>query len=386
MILTDSIQFTIEGGKEIIESSTVQGLACTVYQSIYGKNVYELRFFDSNVSRWNYFATQPLLECKMRVGVIQDGNKEDWGNWNVFKVRELKIHAGTSTVDVRIFGEDAFFDLKQNHPQRFFIKKSISEMIEEIAEDYELETDLVSTTGKYTLLQGWDSDYDFIKNELLPRGREVSEYDSFFFYIANQESGPELVLTTLAKKNQETPVMLWSVDEKNLTSKRDVFSRGFLVDYNSVRLIDHYDFGGKSCAFDYTKSQAIPYLISVSLNDSNVKYPSFKSIPYSNSLALSGSVGVIDPCTVDEGVKDFQREVTLRNRWPVRNSSRISIRSHLLHLLQPGDVAEVVCRTPANEVVFGSGNYIVYALMHQLTSQSFITEAFLERRGYAKGS
>jgi hypothetical protein len=382
MIIADTVD--VQVGGNTVNFQKVGSLSVRVFESIYGKSQYHLRFMDRDASRWNKIAQQTDILVNIRIGAVTNvDTKGFWSKWKEARVTGLKLVSTADKIDVTITAEDEFFDFKRRATQRVFIKKSISEMIEAIAKEYILDTDLIETTDKYTLRQGWMTDFEFLTEELLPRARAKNPEEVFLLYI-RQDSPPKLVFTSLDKQSRSGEPKLKFRWEPTGASKSefDPLGRAFITEYTSTTKLDPSNFGTKTVTFDVNKAQGVPYMVSFLANDSTYNYPLLGATKPDPVSPLPAKVQSILMDALD---LDFPTELKTRTDWKLRMNERVAISTLLLHAAQIGEIAEIDAKVVGGQKLFSSGRYLIYALYHIISGRGSKTLTFLERRGTVKG-
>lgn len=388
MIINDTFELSIND--ETIDNSELRAMSASILQTIYCKSLYKLTFIDTDASRWNKIAQSPNIFGSVRVGAVTTENPEgDWSTWKNFRVVKLDTKISGTEISVDIVGHDIFFDLKRQTPQRAFFDKTISEIIEEIIKDYtggeqKVESEIVTTTGKYTLLQGWSSDYDFIMDELLPRARLASAEDILLFYIRNEKEATKIVLSTLEEKSKGDPKLKFALNNEDAGGEFDPLDRAGTSTFRSFTEVSDSNYGTDTVGFDPLKQIAAPYLMSAIVDDQTVDYVSLGATELPQPLySYSGEIQSLVMNNLD---LDFEKELATRSSWWFTASNRMVVSTWLLHMAEVGEIASISAEAVNQQQLFCTGNFLIYGLLHQINKQTSRTFTFLERRGVVQAS
>jgi len=160
------------------------------YQSVRGSAQYWITCTDKD---WSYYdgLYEADAELEMRVG-LQTGNKTTWSPTQKLLVGNVKASYHPDAVHVTIAGMDKGEKLFRNCSRKMWNKdegKLVSEMVEELAGESDLSTQVETTKDKFALTQGTLPDGHFIHKVLLPIAYSSSRND----YLCYMKNGDTLV-------------------------------------------------------------------------------------------------------------------------------------------------------------------------------------------------
>lgn len=355
--------------KTMVGVKRVDAFTAEILETLYGESRYLIMFEDRDVDYWNSVAKDGgVSEAQLQITEnLPDGNPVE-SKWKVLTIRGIRCRFIGGIVEVQIVATDSMFRLKNRTPQNVYKDKTVAEVVQQIAEEQALDSDIDEfASGKYTLYQCGMNDYDFIRNVVIPRVGQ----DPVLFYM---EDGATLKFKT---RKRLDAAMRFSLDAKgNATSVP-------LNAYTSVVTIGVSNFGVKAVAFDPLKSQTEPFLKEFLATDATYgkKDPFVKTAP--TPISIEGFPSRIQNVVIGVLGLEIDSELKSRVDWdPGIPMYRTAIHSYLLPAAKIGTSAYVDAKTVDGKASFATGDHLVYAVYHRLfPGGNITTTTFLERRG-----
>ena len=133
-------------------------------------------------TNWNMldpFISDPDSNVQIRWGFTEEGNK--WSNWHSIIASKVNMGYDVDTVRYLIQGHDLGFKLSENKTDTLYKDKLVSAIVQQIAGDNVISSEVTGTSGEYTIIQDVN-DGKFIMDYLLPMAYNGSS-KSFVFYF-----------------------------------------------------------------------------------------------------------------------------------------------------------------------------------------------------------
>lgn len=168
-------------------------------------NVLELRGTCPNIDVWKII--RPKIAEKSKI-VFWFGFKD--GSGIVQSITRIAIIAKTpktkfgNNIYVSITATDKGVYMDKNNPKRSFIQKTASQIAQELADEWGLQTEIVETNYTYPIIvQGGLSDYAFIKKLAKESNREFWINDGKLYFVDSSYKRQDARLTLYWKQNSE---------------------------------------------------------------------------------------------------------------------------------------------------------------------------------------
>lgn len=171
------VQLTLNGQDLKVEDGRLSFLG--FWQTVRGIGQYSIVCSDK---AWSYYdgLKEDDAEMGLRWGYMEDG-EEVWSEEQKLGVTDFQLLLHPDRVQATITGLDKAFVLNERHSGKIFTDKLVSEMVQELADDAGLDTDIETTKEKCSLFQGRLSDAAFIQSVLLPSAFSSSRSDYMCF-------------------------------------------------------------------------------------------------------------------------------------------------------------------------------------------------------------
>jgi hypothetical protein len=176
-------ELKVNGEDLKMEGSRLRSLL--YFQSIRGSAQYWINCTDR---KWDYYDSlyEEDAELQMRIG-IQFGNKELWSDVQNLAVGNVEASYPSDAVNVTISGMDQGEKLFRTCSRKVWCKdcgELVSSMVQELAEENGLSTQIEATKDRFQLTQGVIPDGHYIQKTLLPLAYNESRQD-YLCYIKN---------------------------------------------------------------------------------------------------------------------------------------------------------------------------------------------------------
>jgi hypothetical protein len=368
MIYNSTIELSSVGGEIIIDN--VLGLNAEIFESIYGSSVYRLFFSTNRVDVWNsIIRDQGKSQLAVKISGVPDSGESLVSELKTIRIKQFVCKIIGDVAEIELVGHDEMFYLQHSCRRASYKQMTVKEIVTQIAKAAKLVNPKPEigdfSTAKFTLYQCGMSDYDFIKDVLIPRASK----DPVLFYMKN---GNTLVFKKReSKKDKNSLEFAYRAEGNKNSIGLDSFTTTFSIDTSNF-LID-------GVTFDRGKSQILPYFQEYTSD----KLP--KDPLVSGSVLLNPPVyGKITNFVTDISEKNIQEVLAMRTRpqFPF-TMQRIAIPCYLLPQCEPGIVASIVTDKVDGKKLSFSGDYLVYAVYHRIFTGGGDqgTIVFLERRG-----
>lgn len=366
-----NLELTLPSG-DLVNFFNVSARQCEFLESIYGSR-YSLGFADSDTAKWAKLAsdwgkTALKFTWESAIGGTTVGSPP-----KTVKIEHMTAQIKADIVDVNIVAVDMMASLQNRAPQKIYKDKTISEIVQEIADDNELESDVENLQGdKMTLYQCGMTDYDFVKDVLIPR----SGKEPVLFYM---EDGGRLIFK---RRKKEKAMLNFKQTVQNSATDYPYFS------VLSAFYINATNYGTKIIAFDPVKKQQSPYTKILQADD-NADLP---KDPFPSSkpsvISVDGNPARIQTAVIE--TLDLTDEL-LKSRvnWKCSiPAHRTAVFTIPIPDAQIGDTATLEAKTCFDEIGVGegAGGHLIYAVYHTISGPGDLGSiVFLERRGIDRG-
>lgn len=157
------------------------------YHSIRGSAQYYIYATDK---KWNYYDKlyEPGTEIQIRFG-RKDGTTSLWSPTHTMLVGEVQAGYHPQCVFVNVTGMDKGVKLFERCSQKVWKNKKVSDVVSDLAEENELDTQIEATKDEFDLTQGLLPDGHYIHKKLLPMAYNASRQD----YLCYVKEGTTLV-------------------------------------------------------------------------------------------------------------------------------------------------------------------------------------------------
>jgi len=357
---------------------TTSGFSAELFESIYGVSLYRVHLRMKSVKDWNNLVKDGgASDCRIQWMRAGDGGTSDvLSEWRTSRLQNYTVNALHDAAMIRADFVDGMFRMKNRRPRAMFKKKTVAAIAKAIIEANKLipDVDEFSTT-EYTLCQCGMSDYEFIKEVLIPR----ASADPVLFYA---KAGGTISL----KQRKKMPPAVEFNNTFGIASDTKVP----IDELKASLIVNSTNFGVLGVAFDPLKSQKQPFSQEFLASDASMeKDPFAPTAPKVLSLATTDA-GEVKNVVIETLGLDIKTALQERVRPDFSmNMHRVAVTSYLLPKLELGATAKLVTETYERasggrsvEKVQGAGEYMVYGLYHTISAENMSTIVFLERRGF----
>ncbi len=169
-------------GDSPIDVGVVQSLAYE--ETLHGVSSFNLHAISPYWKVWNDIVTaSEPVDLRLQWGYL-NGGKEYWSRIKHVVFSQMRMRYTVDAVDVIVEGVDRSFALGEVAHARTFKDMRISDMVAELAQlNGVTDTDIASTSGRYTFYQGTEPDGQFIRRQLLPRAIGQDGRTDYNFYF-----------------------------------------------------------------------------------------------------------------------------------------------------------------------------------------------------------
>lgn len=355
----------------------VQGVGLDALETVYGTSVYVVRFNSFDFAFWDNVERSGAKDC---IAVLSWANINNGGAVNEsatrnLLVKDLKKNNAGGTLYITLTLVDFTFRMQNSHRRRIFENMTIAEIVAELGSANKvpvMEVDAVSGR-KYTLYQSGQSDYEFIKETLIPRAFDTANVSPLLFYM---REGSVLVLK---QRKLEKPKL--TANDTGINTDEVVT----VTNYITHMIINSCNYGVRSVTFDALKKQTRPYMVEYfSDDDAAFRTDEFATKNTPQSLSSDDEAGEVNAEIVESLGADLKSSLLSRARcrFPFAEY-RMAIPTRLLPKIEPGVTVKVEVKSPdKTQVLSCSGNYLLYAAHHTIIpSEDSKTTLLLERFG-----
>lgn len=216
----------------------------------------------------------------------------------VAKISDVQASYG-DVIKVKIDATDVGMFLKTNSGNTIHNKKTLSELVKEIADKYSLKFEVVETKKVYTHIpQAQKSDFDFLN--------QMAKRENLVFRV----SGETLFLEKRDLLKESIKTYTWGVDiisfvPKIKHSQQDSSSQ--TVKSSTVNLKDNSIQTSEAKADDKEKEKLGDYIVQVDANGNNKKILPTKKVEAAKTEDVKMVVGTADK-TQNDGIVNRQQE------------------------------------------------------------------------------
>lgn len=285
------------------------GVFVDVFESIYGMSNIEIRIGMPELS-----ILEKLVDAfentdediSVRWCVFFDGEDDPlWSDWRIVDVVDCAAEMKNSGNVLVLYCHDKLYSMKQQCPMATFKDMSLKDVLNEIAEKYNLDLDTDVAGNKENFYQCEDNDYTFISKVIIPSARqklfEAGQQNSgscdFLFYINKGNTlvvkrrtvdKSEEVKFSVNKVDGQIPVADYTYSINNSKRMYTTVGKGvdftdgsfFYREFNSMDLDLKYDEFGKGVS-EFEKGPNSFYSYGAPTMSRNVNH----------DLALQGVMG-----------------------------------------------------------------------------------------------
>jgi hypothetical protein len=357
---------------------TTAGFSAELFESIYGVSLYRVHLRMKSIKDWNTLMKDGgASDCMIQWMRVNDGGASVvLSDWRTCRLRNYTASAHEDAVAIQADFVDGMFRMMNRCPRAMFKKKSVADIAKEIIKGNKLEADVDEfSTTQYTLCQCGMSDYEFIREVLIPR----ASADPVLFYT---KAGNTISL----KQRKKKPAAIEFNNAFTAASDEKVP----IGEFKTSLVVNNTNFGILGVAFDPLKTQKRPFSQEFLASDFTIeKDPFAPAAPKVLSLATTDA-GKVKNIIIETLGLDIKTALEERVRPDfAMNMHRVAVVSYLLPKLELGATAKLVTETyqrssgaGSEEKAQGAGEYMVYALYHTISAEDMTTVAFLERRGF----
>jgi len=139
---------------------------------------------------WSYFDgfLEEDAEVNFRLGVETE-EEQRWSDERKLVVSAAQPGYHPDMIEMTAMCEAGAAEMNHTCSRKIFTDKRISEMVQELADESGIDTQIEQTEGKFSLCQGCLTDGAFVRQVLLPLAYNSSRYD----YLCYTKSGMTLV-------------------------------------------------------------------------------------------------------------------------------------------------------------------------------------------------
>lgn len=341
------------------------------FESVYGCASYRLLANAPSWGRWDKVITDGgKTPAKLRFGWSTPLERK-WSDWKEVLVNHGNFQYRRPTLDVGLNGTCAGFKVSETFKEKAYRDKTVSDIVEEIAERNGLKADVETTKGKKTYYQCRLPDGRFIKKVLLPKSISSSGRTDFYFWI---KDGKTLVfrppdLSKIAYRFRlSLNAFLPNPQDVDFLSVR--FRRAFLADDHSLKTLAR--------GYDPIKKEIVQW----EADENTVDY---------EKLAPKSLQPPDDPSRVvllnePHGPKFKRKDVedVAKSEWSknLHGLFRVTLRVGPLVKAAPATVVFLDVRDAKDQPHFLGGKYFVYAIAHKIARGRYDTILYLERRTF----
>lgn len=335
------IELKLNGQDLKIEDGRLTSLI--FWQTIRGLGQYRIVCSDKD---WAYYdgLREDGAELSLRWGYTEEG-EEVWSEEHKLDVGTFQLMLHPDRIEATMAGLDKAAVLNDRHSRKVFKDKKISEMVQELADDAGLDTDIEATDDEHTIAQGRLSDASFIQTVLLPWAYNASRSD----YMCFTRNGDTLVFRPPdVSSTQLTMNFPEGSDEYRPTEP-------LRLRYRRIGLAGAYALSVEGRAIDILTKEASFF----TADDSSSSYKKLAS----TGVSPPDTPGAIDLIAdVEEEMLEKLVKATwgrrCRELWFVDAPARLSPK------LELGKAVQLEVTNPEGQSHFASGKYLLGGLVH----------------------
>jgi len=342
-------------------------------ESLYGLGAYSIRCMSPDWKKWNYVVrNNEALNFRLRWNMEQ-GDSKYYADWRRIKLDLLDLDYDVASVDVVADGACGGIELTRRCHGNIFVDKTISEMVEIIAKQNNLESKVSPTKGMYNFYQCGLSDYEFILH-MMPYAIDETNVAGFRCHV---ENGMTLIFKPPNLAGAEN-LGTFGIYGQYPGEPGPTGTERFSVSYRRfLQSKEHHDcvvFRG----FETLEHEPATW----KANENTVGYGRLaRSLP-----------GVINTpsaiITAAEPSLGFKRPGDLKTQaismWSSNCQSlfRAELKLPIIGDASVGQVATLVAKDPDGDEHFASGTWLIYKIEHARRPKEEYTLLKLERRNW----
>ncbi len=349
------------------------------FESVYGAASYNIQAVDEGWDKWNKILTDDRESpASLRFGWGIDGESAFSERKSVL-INSADLHMesfGKLSVDIN--GTCRGFHLleRQHRDQLAFRNMRISDMVVEIANRNDLESDITPTKGRFTFYQCALSDFDFVRKILLEQAVSQEGFADYHFYIRD---GSTLVFKIPNIGEKADIVFEWFLGNSGdlpaeVQDFTVIYRRKFMANSASLKTeVRGYDPKEKKKAFFTADSESVPYrklVRGAHLPPSQISNVKIVAAPPPEDMR-------------QDYFSDYGKALWMKN---ARSLFRAVLETSPQPHAKVGTILDIVIKSPFSRVAvkdhFASGRYFVYALENKQTDTLGTTTFYLERRSF----
>jgi len=354
-------ELKVDGTDLKMEQARLQ--SALYYQSIRGMAQYWISASDVS---WSYFDAlyEADAELQMRIGISRD-NDTQWSPVQKLHVGNVRAAYQGNGISVLISGMDAGEKLFRNCSRKVWSEKKVSEIVEELAEEAGLDTQVEATKDKFDLAQGIQPDGQYIQKTLLPLAYNESRQD----YLCYMKDGSTLVFEPPDVSSvQATLKFPGASDDYTPLEPPSIYYRPINMPLNGAWSIEQR-------AVDPWEKTARFFVA----DDSSVNLQKYASkVPEAPDKPSRIMHSVYSEKKVLENVTKAMWGSRARELWIVDAKTELSPK------LEIGRAIRFEMTKPDGESHFSSGKYMLAGLLHwvDVGTQTSLSRLWLARRSW----
>jgi len=339
-------------------------LTALYYQSIRGMAQFWVEASDIS---WSYYDAlyEPDAKLEMRIGLTR-GRNTSWSPVQKLSVGNVQAAYHAAGVIVTISGMDRGEKLFRTCSRKVWAKdggKKISEIVEELAGESDLDTQVEATKDKFELTQGVLPDGHFIQKVLMPLAYNESRQD----YLCYMKNGGTLVFEPPDVSSSQTTLKFPGTAEDYAPLEPPA------VHYRPINLPPNGSWSTEQRAVDPLKKEANFF----TADDGTADLPKYATtLPEAPEVPARISYSVYSEKTLLENVTKALWGNRSRELWIVDAKTELSPK------LEIGKAVRFEMENQDGESHFSSGKYMLAGLLHwiDIQAQNSMTRLWLARR------
>lgn len=275
-------------------------------------------------------------------------------------------------------GFDSGYTLFENCSQKYFYNMPVSQMVSELADSNNLNTDITQTSDKFTIPQGDLSDASFIRQVCLPRAYINGKFD-YFFYI---ENGDTVVFKPIDYGNKYSKQINFSANLNNAANSDNISIaqlQSLTLNFDRAKTV----FRGAGNVNYRSYDTKTKNLYNFATNDNSVNYN--KLAPKNPNFTATSRCFYSDAPFDYASPNNSQVNNTASSIWS-RDAYKTFVMPIILNPgdcnITPGMILTVAVTKSNGQKHLSSGDYIVYSTTNTFHDGLFMTELQLIRRNY----
>lgn len=355
------VRFEMKVNGQDLKMEEARLLKFLYYHSIRGSAQYYVYATDKT---WNYFDKlyEPGTEVQIRFG-RKDGNTSLWSPTHTMLVGEVEAHYHPQCVFVNVTGMDKGVKIFERCSQKIFKKKKVSDMVTELAQESELDTQVESTKDEFDMTQALQPDGHFIQKTLLPIAYNSSRQD----YLCYIKEGTTLVFEPPDVSSEQATLKYPGVEGEYGPIEAPI------IHYRPIRLPPNGAWSTEGRAVNPLKKEAFFF----KADDGTVDLQKLASeVPSPPDEAARVVPSIYSEEDILENVTKATWASRARELWIVDTKTIISPK------IEVGKAVRLEMTSDDGESHFASGKYLVAGMLHWIDTmaQRSYTRLWLMRR------